>query len=141
MDDIKTILYRSWRAHELIENDCDTLQRLKDCSQKVTSVLSHAPCHAGVSDKTADSVARIVDLERKIEDDIINLTDMIDQNRDIINNVQDERYRLLLSRRYLQHKEWEQIACEMNYRIRGIHKLHTRALRAATLAYSKLDHS
>jgi hypothetical protein len=132
------MLYQSWTAQQQIEEDCDTLQRLKQVSEKVTTTLSAAPCHAGISDKVGGSACGIVDLENKIEDSISNLVKVIARNRDIIAGVRDDNLRILLIKRYLNHKNWDTIAYEMKYRVRGIHRVHDKALMAAKISYEKI---
>ena len=46
-----------------------------------------------------------------------------------IGQLEDWRYREVLTRRYLQGQSWEQVAVDMGYDYYHVHKLHRRALR------------
>lgn len=138
IQEIKSLLYRSWTAQAMIESDSELQQRLRCAAKKITPTLSQAPCHGSDQDKLSGIVAKIVDLDNKIQDDVNQLVEALGRNRDIINNISDERYKLILTKRYLNHKHWEDIASEMCYRWRGIHKLHIKALVAAKVVAIKL---
>lgn len=135
---IRKMLYQSWTAQEEIEENCMTLQRLKDSAEKITTTLSPAPAHAGVSDKVGGCACKMADIECQIKASIENLTAIISRNTQIITGVKDDTLRLLLRKRYLNHKEWDCIAYEMKYRTRGIHTVHERALKAAKLSYDRM---
>ena len=128
---IKSLLYKSWTAQELIESDSELKQRLQSAANKITPTLSQAPCHGSDQDKLGGIVAKIVDLDTKIQDDINELVEAMAVNREIINGIANDKHRLILQLRYLNKKRWEDIAVMMDKSWQGTHKLHVRALISA----------
>ena len=47
-----------------------------------------------------------------------------------VNQLEDDRYRMILSERYFKGKRFEQIAVDRNYDIRWVYRLHGKALQA-----------
>lgn len=75
-------------------------------------------------------------------DGLVQMEDMIDREADrlyavkqeilaVILKMKDNRYRDVLTKRYIDNKTWEQIAVEMNYSFRRVIQLHGEALKAA----------
>lgn len=75
-------------------------------------------------------------------DGLVAMEDMIDREVDrlytvkqeilaVVLQMQDTRYRDVLSKRYIDISTWEQIAVEMNYTYRRVTQLHGEALKAA----------
>jgi DNA-directed RNA polymerase specialized sigma subunit len=73
-------------------------------------------------------LAKIVDLEKEIDADVDRLIYIRDNIKAIIEAVEDDRERLLLQYRYLDGRTFEEIAVQMHYSWRQIHRLHSRAL-------------
>ena len=81
-------------------------------------------------DKELKLIAKVDELERGI---IYELDALIDAKTRItrqIEALEDERYKTLLFERYVLLNRWEQIAVNMNYRIKWIYDLHGAALTA-----------
>ena len=75
-----------------------------------------------------DIICKIVDLENGVNEDIDNLVDLKADIIAIIKAVDHPAYQMLLELRYLCFKTWEQIAAEMGYELRWLHRLHGKAL-------------
>lgn len=96
---------------------------------QVTNMLPGMPKGGGsIYSKTESIVAKIVDLEQDINRDIDRLVDIKKSITEIIEQVEDDRERLLLQYRYIDGKPWEQVAVDMHYNWRWVHKLHSKAL-------------
>jgi uncharacterized protein Yka (UPF0111/DUF47 family) len=78
--------------------------------------------------KTEEIIAKIVDLENRINVDIDMLIDLKAEISEVIEAVKDAQERLLLRYRYIDGKTFEEIAVMMEYSWRHIHRLHSRAL-------------
>lgn len=128
---VRAFLYRTWVAQKQLEADCDLRQRLRSIANKITPTLSQAPCHSSDQDKLAGVVAKIVDLDAQITNDIDVLVKVITDSREIINSVENEKYRLNLHLRYLSFKRWEEIAVIIGIGYRGCCKSHIKALKMA----------
>lgn len=97
--------------------------------EQVTSIASATPKGGGsIYCKTESIVAKIVDLEQEINRDIDRLVGLRENIKNIIAAVEDDRERLLLQYRYIDCKAWEQIAVDMHYNWRWVHRIHKKAL-------------
>lgn len=130
---MKNYLRRAHKAELRINNKLEQLESLRSLAEKTTTTLQHTPkCKIGGT-KIEGIVAKIVDLEEEIKNDIEELLYIKSEVRDAIKTVGVPELELLLELRYLCYKSWSYIAHEMNYDERYIHKLHGKALSAIKL--------
>lgn len=111
------------------------LDRLRSRLGKLTSTLSDLPGGGGSIYKSVDIdiVDKIVDLEAKINrriDEFVRIREDIEQ---LINSVEDDKQRLLLSYRYIDGQQFEWIASTMHFSWRHTHRIHSRALDSIKL--------
>ena len=76
-----------------------------------------------------DIIAKIVDLENEINDDIDKLVDLKAEITTVIKEVDDPELQSLLEQRYLNFRTWEQIAVDMGYNVRHLYRMHDKALK------------
>ena len=57
-----------------------------------------------------------------------NLLEALQEVRQLVDLVEKPELRIVLQMRYLNYKTWEQIATELGYSWRQMHRLHGRAL-------------
>lgn len=130
-DEIKQRLKSAWVWQKQLEADLQMLQDLKDLAEQITPVYSLAPGGGGGGDgdKIGGAVAKLVDLDKDIQNDIKMLTEALAATRALIKMLDDEKLQLILFKRYLNYQRWEVIAADLGYSWRGIHKLHSKALQ------------
>lgn len=75
-------------------------------------------------------IAKADEAERDIVTTLNHLMDVKTRITEQIEALDDERYKTLLLKRYVLLMHWEQIAVDMNYRIKWIYDLHGQALAA-----------
>ena len=75
------------------------------------------------------TVAKIVDLEREINQDIDRLVDIKTEIMGTIGQVKDPISQLLLEMRYVNGKPWDVVAKELRFDRSWISRLHGNALR------------
>ena len=113
-----------------INNLMEELETLKEMVTKVTSTMKDSAVSGGGNkDKIGNAVAKIVDLQREINEAI---DEYVDKKREVmatIEKVEDANQLAVLHKRYIQYKPWEQIACEMNFTYRNVCYIHGRALQ------------
>lgn len=51
--------------------------------------------------------------------------------------LEDGRFRAVLTERYLNNKRWEQIAVDMNYTYRNVIKIHGKALQQFEIQFKE----
>lgn len=127
--EIKEFLERHYEISRSIDVKLEQIEELKSLAKKVTTgpfTESHAA--GGYTDRVGRTTARIVDLEREINEEIDRLVDVREEILGLIYMLSDGISRVLLERRYLLHEGWERIAEKLGYSPRHITRLHNRAL-------------
>lgn len=105
--------------------------RLRDATTTITQSLKEDATHGGGrKDRTAETVARLLDLEAEISREVERLTTL---KRDIsgkLDSIQNRNFYVVLYRRYVLFETFEQIACEMGCTWRNTCYIHGKALQA-----------
>ena len=127
-DELKQKLRSAYGLQKQLEAEFVTLQNLKDVANKVTPAYSLAPGGGGTGQRIENATAKIVDLENSIRQDFENLVAALTEIRKLINGVDDTLLRSVLHMRYLNYQKWEQIAADLGYSWKQIHRIHNRAL-------------
>lgn len=135
MNEIQTVkaILSSYR-HALIRTEAalDELYKLRKCRDQLTAYLTETPGVDKIPRSPVESaVARIERVERIIAEGVERLEATADRVRRIIESVEDEPSRDLLTLRYLDGLRWEEIAVRLCYTYRHVTRLHGRALRFA----------
>lgn len=81
------------------------------------------------ADKFTDTIAKIIELENKINADIDTLIEYKDKARELIERMRDDVEKVVLYDRYFNNMSFEQIAVNTGYSWRHIHRIHGNALR------------
>lgn len=90
-------------------------------------------------DKFADTIARIIDLEDSVNNDIDVLVKYKELARKLIEKLDDEIYKVILYDRYFRGCTFEEIAVGIGYSWRWTCKLHGRALQKLNEIIEKED--
>ena len=80
-------------------------------------------------DKFTNTISKIVELEKEINDDIDKLVDLKSIARKAIDSLDNDIEKMVLYKRYFENKTFEQISVELNYSWRRIHQFHGDALK------------
>lgn len=84
---------------------------------------------SGNQDKLGDTVAKIIDLERKIDHAVDSFVDKKAEVRAVIEQVKNPDHLELLLKVYIHYETLEKVACEMNMSYRNACYIHGRALQ------------
>lgn len=126
---VKEFLQQYQVANNEISEKLDQIWRLRELAVKTTQALSpNRVKSSALPDQTAMIVAKIVDMESEIDQDIDVLIDAKRQVESAIAALPDPRLRSVLARRYLNGEKWEQIAASLNFDCRWVTRLHNKAL-------------
>ena len=126
----KEYLSQAFHIDQRISSKLSQVMRLREAATSCTATLSDMPRPDSPSrQQMADTICKIVDLEREINEDIDRLVDLKAEARRAINAVSDPDQQLILELRYLCYKPWLEIAGAMGYSEAGIYKLHGKALK------------
>lgn len=103
-------------------------EELRRKAQTVSSGSSGGAHSSQPYDRIGEITAKIVDLEREINEEIDRLVEIQREIRETIAAVPEERLRVLLEYKYLNLLSLEEIAVRMNYSYKQICRLHGKAL-------------
>ena len=128
----KQYLRQAYHLNELINSHIKELEQLRLLSTSVPSTdFSKERVQGGKlpGDRISNIIAKIVDLEKQINDEIDHFVDLKKEIHDAIDAVKNPKERLVLRYRYIEFLTWEQTAERMNYSIMQAHRIHSNALQ------------
>ena len=126
----KEYLSQAFHIDQRINSKLSQVMRLRETATDCTATLSDMPRPDSPSrQQMADTICKIVDLEREINEDIDRLVDLKAEARRAINAVSDPDQQLILELRYLCYKPWSEIMEELGYSEPTIYRLHGEALK------------
>ena len=126
----KEYLSQAFHIDQRISSKLSQVMRLREAATNCTATLTDMPRPDSPSrQQMADTICKIVDLEREINEDIDRLVDLKAEARRTINAVSDPDQQLILELRYLCYKPWNEIMTELGYSEPTIYRLHGEALK------------
>lgn len=129
----KEYLQQAYRLNELINSNQAELDQLRNLSTSISSVdVSKERVQGGTDshDKIGTIVAKIVDLNDLINDEIDRFVDLKTDIHTKIMQIPDNTEKLVLKYRYIEFCTWEQIAVKLGFTFQWVHVLHKRALKS-----------
>ena len=127
----KDYLSQAYRIDLRIKMKSEQTQSLRDIATRATSSLSDVPPSNGPRNvhRMEDVIAKMIDLESEISEELNRLIDLKHEILTVINCVENLEFKTLLELRYLCFKPWEEIAVELNWSIRNVYYIHGEALK------------
>ena len=126
----KEYLSQAMHIDQRINSKLEQVTRLRETAANCTATLSYTPrSNAPNRQRMEETICKIVDLERDINEDIDRLVDLKADARRTINAVSDPDKQLILELRYLCYKPWNEIMTELGYSEPTIYRLHGEALK------------
>lgn len=107
------------------------IEELETIATKQTSRIKNdadARVAHGTLDRLGDVVAEIDSLRTELQEQLRKSYEALTQIEKAIECLPD-REKYLIRARYVELKTWEQIAVDMKYSWRGVHKIHAGALK------------
>lgn len=130
----KEYLSQARHIEQRIKNLSLQLESLRAVSVNITPVYGNMPRSPQRNIyKTENIIVSILDLEEKMKNEIIKLTNI----HKTINALCDPIKEAILVNRYIKGLYWENIAYELKISIRRIYQLHSEALRDVSQILSK----
>ena len=123
----KALLDSIKNMQKQINNKREKIVLLREIATSTSPKLSGMP-HAprSCTSPMANTVCKIADLEQEIQDLEISRQQAID----VLSGIEDTELNIVLIKRYVQEKEWLDVALEMHYGKTKIFALHSAAIAA-----------
>lgn len=126
----KKKLEQAYYIDKQINSKLEQISALRAIATKATTTLRIDAGGGGHNNHSMESViAKIVDLENDINDDIDQLVDLKRDIGEIIATVDVPAQKIVLELRYLCFKKWEQIAVEMSFSMQRVYQIHEQAIK------------
>lgn len=128
----KKYLSEVQRLQTIIEQKQERIKEIRESASTVRGIRFDLEKvqGSGRTDKVGDSVAKIIDLETEVENDMISI---IYRKHEIIEQIHalgNYRYIQLLYKRYIEFKRLQIVAAEMDFTYEYVLELHKKALKA-----------
>ena len=136
----KEYLSQARNLDQRIITKTQMIDSLNDLATRCTATYSDMPKSPNRGNsRLEECVMKIIDLEEQITEDMEKLVNLKKEITHVIQSVSNPEYQDLLAKRYICCESWEKIAVDMNYELRYIHKLHSRALQEVKVPESNED--
>lgn len=113
-----------------VEAKLERIERLRALAERRTAAYGRrGGGGTRTSDGRMDVVARLIDAQRELDQEIARLLDTKAAIEAAIARLPDARMRALLELRYLQGRRWDDIAAALGYSRENTLRLHRAALR------------
>ena len=130
-DKAKDYLCQIPKTDKLIKRLCNTVATLRSSLTSVSCELKPDKVQtSGSKDTMAATIAKIVDLEREIDQRIDELVDLKREAFRLISQLPDHDQQNVLIARYVQGMKWEAIAYELEHEVRWVYRVHGKGLVA-----------
>ena len=133
---VKEYLSQYKDLNDSINAKLEQVEELRRKAQTVCSGSSDGTHSSTPRDRIGEITARIVDLEREINEDIDRSIDLQREIRAAIATVPEVRLRTLLEYKYINLLTLDETAVRMNYSYPQICRLHGRALQAVKMIWN-----
>jgi hypothetical protein len=136
--DTKQYLGQISRLDKMIKNKMTELAEFKELAYGLSAINNEERVQSTPDfDKMSGKIAKIVDMENKIDSLIDEYVDKKNLIVSQIDSIENETYYEILFSRYIAKKTFEKIADEMSYSWRQIIRLHGRALQEFEKIYGE----
>ena len=130
----KEYLSQSFNLHRLIHAKESRIQDLQDMKERTGRLITGTRVQQNPKrDSMGDLIATLVDLIAEYEADCLELLAVQEEISTVIKTVNREDYQLILFERYVNLKQWEDIAADNDYSEKHVYKLHSAAIKTINL--------
>ncbi|MGX7092405.1 DUF1492 domain-containing protein [Hutsoniella sourekii] len=127
----KQYLQQAFYLDQAIENKIEQVDAWNQLATKMTMTYSNLPKSKHYRPTSfEDTLIKIIEMQEEINQDIDRLVDLKLEIKDCILKLKDKEAQVVLEKRYLCFKKWEEIAVEMNFDTRQVFRIHNRGLQA-----------
>ena len=127
MSEAKKYLMSVYKINRHIDCLLAEKERLKSIAEGV-SAMRYDDIKVQSSHKENDSVIKLIELDKQINDEIDVFVDLRNEATALIEQLQSKVEQDVLKLRYICSMKWEDIADKMNYDVRSVYRIHGQAL-------------
>ena len=124
--ELKQCRYIGKEIEQLQEEINSLRSRLMSPSGKI---ITWAPTAPRQTDKFADTMAHIDEIEHELQEKIVKYTMVYQNIEHTISSIDDSRIRVLFRSRYIQGRSRKEICKQLNYSYRQVQYLHKQGLK------------
>lgn len=125
IDELNTI--RKLNKAFYIEKNVEALMEVKKMNEKI--IERYKVINDTEKEMAEETIKNINNLNTKISSNIYSLVNTRNEIADIINSLENEEYKTILTRRYLLYQGMQEIADIMHYDLRSIFRKHKTAIQ------------
>jgi hypothetical protein len=126
--DVKHMLRSVKYANDNIERINKLLEVIRSRAEKMTANYSDVPGGGHNPDSRADTIAKLVDTERKQQEAVRRWCDAIAEVQVVISWLDNYTERSILEHKYINCEDWITISFTLNYSLPYLYELHGKAL-------------
>lgn len=126
---IKELLVQAYRVEQRVNTKWEQINSLRDLAEVTSQNFCDMPGSPNRNiSKMENYISKMVDLQTELFEDIDILLETKKCCMALIKKVDDIDGQIVLEKRYLCYKRWEEIAVELGYTVRQIYRIHDKAL-------------
>ena len=123
-------LSQAYMLEQRIQTKLQHVSSLRSLAQTVSSFTGNEPVvHTRNVTQLEDTVIKIMEQEQELNAEIDRLVDLKREIMDVLDEVKDMNFRLILEKRHLCFESWPQIGEEMGHTDRWAQTKHLMALQ------------
>ncbi|MGX7140020.1 DUF1492 domain-containing protein [Facklamia languida] len=127
----KQYLQQAFYLDQAIDSKIEQVDALNHLATKMTTTYSNLPKSKQYRPTSfEDTLIKIIEMQEEINQDIDRLVDLKLEIKGCILKLKDKEAQVVLEKRYLCFKKWEEIAVEMNFDTRQVFRIHNRGMQA-----------
>lgn len=125
----KEFLQQARFLDQRINSKVREIEKMNALATNMSAVISDMPKAKGSStSRMEDTVCKIIDYENEVREDLDRLISIKKEINDTLEQIDEVDYRIVLQKRYLEMCSWEEIACDIDKKVRWVQMLHGRGL-------------
>ena len=138
--DAKEFLSRAFFLEQRIQSKQEQIAALRSLASRVTISYGNEPVsHTRDVTSMQDTVAKILEAESELNRQIDELVDVKLEIGRVIDRVDNIQFRLILEKRYLLFRPWDDIGEEMGYSVRWMQIKRREALNAVQEILDRME--
>lgn len=135
---IRELLNSHYAINHQIDMKLEQIAELRSLAAKVTtSPFSESHSQGTYTDRVGRTAARIIDLEKEINDEIDKLVETKLKIRELVSLLHDGIQRTIIERHYILNESWEKISEKIGYSRRHVTRLHDKAIENLEMLYGE----